>query len=651
MQGSRSAKRMNALSTRIAVGVVATCLFIVGVGAASAQGDGHAGHHPSPSDAPLNSTKADSVVGSPMPSAGPSTREGGNGDKTMNGGMGEMMGRPPAKEFYPALLDLPELSAPQRDELEARARSWISNGLDGVARAENALRHSNAGGDVAGSEQAVTNLRDSLSQVRSGVIVLRSLTQGQSPKEIATNWFRTELGLQSRQAVSPSESALGLSWFHIATMVLVGALAAAMAAMQFARMRRANALAARLMSAPTQQAEVVLGAVQQAPTAPSSPPQDAVTDSHETATPPPEKQRQTLWKGQLQVAAIYDETPNVKTFRLKNPDGGPMPFAFAPGQFLTYSADIDGKHVKRSYTIASSAAQTAYLETTIKREDVGVFSRFMHDHVRAGDVLDVLGPSGVFTFNGTEADSVVLIGGGVGITPLMSVIRYLADTSWPGDIYLVYGARSTEDFIFRSELEFLQRRMPNLHVAATMARAAGDAWMGTEGPITRDLLLRAVPDLAKRRVHLCGPPTMMGAVKKLLFDLGVPVDNVKTEAFGPALGAVPPPGVTVTEPASKPNSNVTGQQVIGPATATIRFAKSNKMSPLAPDISVLEAAEAAGVAIDYSCRAGICGVCKTKLLEGSVTMEVEDALTADDKSRNLILACQAKSIGNLTVEA
>jgi len=90
---------------------------------------------------------------------------------------------------------------------------------------------------------------------------------------------------------------------------------------------------------------------------------------------------------------------------------------------------------------------------------------------------------------------------------------------------------------------------------------------------------------------------------------------------------------------------------IGPAAASIRFSKSNKVAPLPPDKSVLEVAESVGVPIDYSCRAGTCGVCKTQLVEGKVTMEVEEALTTDEKARGLILACQAKSIDNLVVEA
>jgi ferredoxin len=141
-------------------------------------------------------------------------------------------------------------------------------------------------------------------------------------------------------------------------------------------------------------------------------------------------------------------------------------------------------------------------------------------------------------------------------------------------------------------------------------------------------------------------------MRTLLADLGVPAEQVKTEAFGPALGAVPPPGVTEVASSNGVNAAAaTGAPAIGPATASIRFSKSNKVAALPPDKSVLEIAESAGVPIDFSCRAGICGVCKTRLLEGNVTMEVEEALTADDKVQGIILACQAKSIGNLVVEA
>jgi ferredoxin-NADP reductase len=350
----------------------------------------------------------------------------------------------------------------------------------------------------------------------------------------------------------------------------------------------------------------------------------------------------------MRVTAIFQETPNVKTFRLAEEQGGALPFTYLPGQYLTFAADIEGKVMRRSYTIASSPNQTGFLEATIKREEDGVFSRYMHDRIAIGDKVHVTAPSGAFTFRGKEADSVALIGGGVGITPLMSAIRYLTDEAWPGEIYLVYGAKTTRDFIFRDELEYLQRRHANLHVAATMMRAEGTSWMGPEGPITKEFLAQSVPELKRRRCHVCGPPAMMTAVKQALAELGVPKEQVRSEAFGTAKGALPPPGVTEIAGASgSANLRVS----TGTATPTISFAQSAKSAPLPADKTVLEVAESIGVPIDFQCRAGICGICKTKLLEGKVTMEVEDALTPEDKAQSMILACQAKSIGNLVVDA
>lgn len=639
--------------------------------------DGHSEHHPkggaSTPDAPAMpppatppTAQSNSPVGSPspaqsMPGMG-SVAPGAGG--AMGGMMGGCMGAgcmgASRKEFYASLMAMPNLSPEQRQRIEAQARAWISAGTEEIAGAENALRHANAAGDSAAAEQAASRMRDALAQVKSGNTILRSLAEGKPPRQIALDWFKGEMNL-APDTLMQDPGPLGLSWFHLVTMALVTAFAVAMLAIYLSRMRRANALIDRLTSTRPPP-------VTPAPTAPASPaagsPAAAASGAAETgpasstSTAPVSSPRTGLWKGQLRVAAIFRETPQVKTFRLRDPQGGPIPFSFVPGQFLTYSAEIDGKRVRRSYTIASSAAQTAYVETTIKREEKGIFSDYMHDQISEGDLIDVIAPSGVFTFTGAESNSVVLIGGGVGITPLMAAIRYLADTAWRGEIYLVYGAKSTEEFIFRDELEHRQRKMHNLHVAATMVRSAGTSWMGAEGPINREFLIQSVPDIAKRRVHLCGPPGMMQAMKKLLADLGVPSEQVKTEAFGPALGALPPPGFTEVA-AIRPVAGATaaggtppsGAPAIGPATASIRFSKSDKVAPLAPDRSVLEVAESIGVPIDYSCRVGVCGVCKTKLLEGNVTMEVEEALTPEDKADGIILACQAKSIGNLVVEA
>jgi ferredoxin-NADP reductase len=238
---------------------------------------------------------------------------------------------------------------------------------------------------------------------------------------------------------------------------------------------------------------------------------------------------------------------------------------------------------------------------------------------------------------------------------MMSVLRYLTDLAWPGDIFFIYTARSPGDVLFREEIEYLERRHPNLHVLVMVdTRPAGTSWFGPEGRLTRELLQNAVPEIGRRRIHLCGPPPMMAAMQAVLRELGVPDEQVKTEAFGPAsLPAQPPLAEeAATAPASKPAVTPDKEATPQIAPATVTFSVSGVAAALPQETSVLEAAESAGVEIPYSCRAGVCGVCVVKLTKGEVTMTVEEGLDPADKAQGYVLACQAKSTGgDLVVEA
>jgi ferredoxin-NADP reductase len=162
----------------------------------------------------------------------------------------------------------------------------------------------------------------------------------------------------------------------------------------------------------------------------------------------------------------------VKTFRFRPPDGGQIPFDYLPGQFLTLHIAPQGIPTKRSYTIASTPTWRDRIEITVKREDHGLVSRWLHDELKIGSEVEIEAPNGTFFFTGKEADSIVLIGGGVGITPMMSVARYLTETTWPGKVHPILGFRGPRDFIFRTE------------VAALAARARREKSLGPEPPVT-----------------------------------------------------------------------------------------------------------------------------------------------------------------------
>src|SRR5439155_26307596 len=141
------------------------------------------------------------------------------------------------------------------------------------------------------------------------------------------------------------------------------------------------------------------------------------------------------------LSHVVEVAQQVKTFRFGLTNEGPIPFDYLPGHFVTLHVAPQGVPTKRAYTIASSPTSRDRIEITVKREGQGLVSRWLHDELRVGAEVEIEAPNGTFTFSGKEADRVVLIGGGVGITPLMSVIRYLVATNWPGKIHLILGFR------------------------------------------------------------------------------------------------------------------------------------------------------------------------------------------------------------------
>ena len=340
------------------------------------------------------------------------------------------------------------------------------------------------------------------------------------------------------------------------------------------------------------------------------------------------------WLGRLVLAEAEHVTHNVKTFRFRPPGGGNLPFDYLPGQFLTLHISPHGIPTNRSYTIASTPTWRDRIEITVKREPHGLVSRWLHDDLKVGDEVEIEAPNGTFVFTGQEAESVFLIGGGVGITPMMSVARYLTETGWSGKVSLILGFRTPGDFIFREELARLAAKNANLSVTVAMSDPGGAAWPGIRGHIDAVLLSSMVQDITSRRAHICGPPAMMNAVKAALLGLGVHETLVKTEAFG-----------TITRnPAAK---RAQSTEIAG----NVVFQASETTAPVPLDATILDVADEVGVSIDNACRSGTCASCRVRLVSGKVSMAAEDALTEEDKAEGYILACQAKAVGDVTVDA
>lgn len=584
---------------------------------------------------------------------------GGGGGMMGGGGMGKMMekmGAPAPKQLYPTLMALPDMPLVQRQEVQQQAHARMKAGATLMSEGLQALSRTAPSDDFAAMQDASATLREGLSQFESGLAAHRALAEGKAPRNVALTWFKREMNLLAPGPGQVFQGPLGLSWLHFFTMLILALFAVAMIAMYFFKMRRAAVLLGRIAA--------VSPGVGAPPAAAKVPVQESTKDSSDRVSADAKPAAPDDCCGgsgrdcasesipashgllaiaerklcRLRVARIDQETPDVKTFRLVACHGGGIPFSYLPGQFLTLTLPAGERPIRRSYTISSSPTQGYYCEITVKREEQGAGSRYLHDKLAVGDTLEVKAPSGKFFFTGQEADSIVLIGGGVGITPMMSIARALTDMAWPGDIYFVVACQDPAHFIFESELKQLEARYANLHLFVAMSRIEGDIGNYRSGRLSKDLLAEWIPGLKEMWVQLCGAPAMMDATSQMLAELGVPKEQIHTENFGST---------------RKPKAKVAADQKAAETShgIVLSFAKSNTSTEILPDETVLEASERADVNIEYSCRVGSCGECKVKLLSGTVVMEEESGLDPGEKESGIILACQAKCSGDISVEA
>jgi ferredoxin-NADP reductase len=339
----------------------------------------------------------------------------------------------------------------------------------------------------------------------------------------------------------------------------------------------------------------------------------------------------------LKVADIIEETHDTKTFRLVGEE--PLLFSYRPGQYVTFLFDIEGREVRRSYSMSSSPSRPHVLEVTVKRVPGGLVSNWFCDRVRLGDRLAVKGPAGKFTCFEYPSGKMLFIGAGSGITPIVSMGRWIADTAADVDVKLLASFRSPSDIIFRKEFELWAARSSRFGVAITLTSdwQGTDFWTGFRGRVSPEMLKVFVPDLHDRHVFLCGPAPFAETVRKILHDLEFDLSRLHTESFGSARSAQGSRG------------GRKGLELKGP-TYRVAFAKSGITVESDRYVSLLELAEAYGIELEYSCRSGSCGACEVKC-RGAVQVDADCGIDARSRAAGFVYACCTRAAGNLQLEA
>jgi ferredoxin-NADP reductase len=235
------------------------------------------------------------------------------------------------------------------------------------------------------------------------------------------------------------------------------------------------------------------------------------------------------------ITNIQPETPRAKSFTLSLPDWAPH----RAGQHYDVRLTApDGYQAQRSYSIASEPERRGEVDLTIERIPDGEVSTYMHDVVVKGDRIEVRGPiGGYFVWDASSSQPLLLIAGGSGIVPLMSMIRHRNAAGAASPTHLLYSARSLEDVIYYNELQGLRKKDHAPAVFFALTRVQPDGWKGYGRRIDREMLTEVAEPLgASPQVYICGPTALVETAAELLVQTGVPAGNIRTERFGPTGG-------------------------------------------------------------------------------------------------------------------
>ena len=315
----------------------------------------------------------------------------------------------------------------------------------------------------------------------------------------------------------------------------------------------------------------------------------------------------------LVVRRIVTETADASSFVLDVPADLRPTFAYEAGQFCNLRVTVDGSPYIRCYSMSSAPAVDDELTVTVKRVPGGVVSNWMIDHLRPGDVVDTAPPAGFFRLARGDGD-VVAFAGGSGVTPVFSLLKTVLATT-PRRFRLLYANRDRESIIFGAELDALVDRHGD-RLTVVHHLDVEDGFVGA------DDVRRFVAGSCNPELYVCGPAPFMDIVESTLLAGGADPGRIHIERFTPP------------DPAPADDQ-------IGPSRVTIELGGRTETAEHHPGTTILQTARSMGLAAPSSCEAGSCATCMARVVEGAVTMRVNNALTDDEVDEGWVLTCQS----------
>jgi len=337
----------------------------------------------------------------------------------------------------------------------------------------------------------------------------------------------------------------------------------------------------------------------------------------------------------LKVREHRPEGDDAVCIALEVPEELRPAFRFVPGQHLGLRAVIGGKEVRRTYSICSDREEQ-HLRIGLRVHDEGGMSHYLARQLRVGDTVEVMTPAGRF-FTEPQAGSergYCAFAAGSGITPILAIMRDRLAREPGCRFHLFYGNRSMSSVMFAEDLLALKDRyLDRLSLTFILSRESQDVEL-CNGRLDKDKVIELGARLFDPRAldafYVCGPGSMLNDVRDGLLELAVPRERIHMERFAS--------GIARTT-RSAPATPGVGRESV--RVTVLADGRRRSFAMQAGEVTVLEAAESAGLQLPYSCRAGVCSTCRVKLTRGSVTMTSNYALEPWEVEQGFMLCCQA----------
>jgi ring-1,2-phenylacetyl-CoA epoxidase subunit PaaE len=334
----------------------------------------------------------------------------------------------------------------------------------------------------------------------------------------------------------------------------------------------------------------------------------------------------------LRIKNIVQETKDAISIVFDHPAEGKI--NYKAGQFLTLIANVDGKEVRRAYSLCTSPFVDQDLAVTVKRVEKGLMSNWLPDNLKPGTSIRIMEPLGQFTTDFSPANKrhIILFAGGSGITPMMSIIKSLLAQESNSICSLIYCNRDIDSIIFKSEFEKMEITYEGrLHVIHVLDNAPMN-WQGYSGLLNHEMLTKLferVPDwgIANTTYLMCGPEGMMKNVESLLAARSIPKEKIFKESFVQG---------TINKDEKK-EATTSGE--LKAREVTIRYDGQEYKVVVPPHKAILETALDQGIDLPYSCQSGLCTACRGKALSGKVKLDEEEGLSKSERDEGYVLTC------------